>query len=274
MFLSWFRSDLEERDLIIKHTLAEGQFSPDDLDDLLIYFDGLLDRIEAEIARESWHIACHDEAARLNGIELRAVWNALGDLREGVYAKYVAIASGELAVLGYVDFPEKLETMVTSFASSEFDYRDSEWVSDEQLVEARSGICKSMAHERSSQSDRLPIVTRRPLPATLTMGRKPRVAVLDTEWTGLMPKYCVNTAALPTGEHIVHRLEAPCSVLPDTGDRIDLGTLADDLAAVREATRRFKKADGCPECMVELEQLETANATDAAVAAVITVTNM
>jgi hypothetical protein len=153
VFLGWFRLDHEDRDLIIKQKLVDGQFRAEDLDNLLIYFDELSHRVEAEIAEEMWHIACHEEAAKLNGIEIRAVWNALGDLREGTYAKYVAIASGELAALGYVDFPEKLEIMEAGFSSSEFDYRDNEWISDEQLFEARPGICKGIEHKLSSDSD-------------------------------------------------------------------------------------------------------------------------
>ena len=89
-----------------------------------------------------------------------------------------------------------------------------------------------------------------------------------------MPHYCVSTVALATGEHIVHRLGDTCSLLPDAEHRCDLGPLSDDNTALREAARKFGSIDGCPECIADLNDHATEDAINAAVAAVITVSNM
>jgi len=144
VFLGWFAAEDIDHDLILMDKLQDAEFVAEDYDSLLVYFEDLRNRIESEIDREMWQIACHEQAPQFDGIEIRAVWNAFEDLRHGTYAKYVAIASGELAALGYVDFPEKLEAMETSFTSTGYDYRDTEFISDEQLLESRPGICGSL----------------------------------------------------------------------------------------------------------------------------------
>ena len=89
-----------------------------------------------------------------------------------------------------------------------------------------------------------------------------------------MTRYCVSTLALSSGENVVHRIDDGCSLAPKAGGRVDLGSFSSDEAAMREATRHFDKIDGCPECMPECNDDATADAINAAVAAVITVTNM
>ena len=89
-----------------------------------------------------------------------------------------------------------------------------------------------------------------------------------------MPKYCVNTSALSTGEHIVHRLDRNCSLNPLGEHRLELGLLSNDEGAIREAGQHFRSVDGCPECIPEHNNHSTTDAINAAVAALITVSNM
>ena len=128
----------------LQRDLQKGEFLESDYATLLVYFQDLSTRIESETDEGTWHIACGEQASQLNAVELRAVWNSLDDLRLAIYAKYAAIASGELAALGYVDFPEKLEMMGTSFISITYDYRDTESVPDDRLIEGRPGFCEAL----------------------------------------------------------------------------------------------------------------------------------
>jgi hypothetical protein len=80
--------------------------------------------------------------------------------------------------------------------------------------------------------------------------------------------------ALESGEHVVHRSDRDCSLVPPEKDRLELGTVSDDDEAIREAGLKFNKVDGCPKCMPENNESSDANAINAAVAALITVSNM
>jgi hypothetical protein len=153
LFLTWFAAEDIDHDIVMKSKLQDGEFRAEEYDLLLVYFEDLRNRIESEIDREMWQIACHERADRLDAVEVRAVWNALEDLRHGTYAKHVAIASGELAALGYVDFPEKLEIMETGFGSTGYDYRDTQLISDQQILEARPEICEGLRSRMSSVLD-------------------------------------------------------------------------------------------------------------------------
>ena len=89
-----------------------------------------------------------------------------------------------------------------------------------------------------------------------------------------MPRYCVSMSALESGEHVVHRNDRDCSLVSPKTDRLELGSLSDDDEAIREAGRHFDEVDGCPECMPENNDSSNADAINAAVAALITVSNM
>lgn len=89
-----------------------------------------------------------------------------------------------------------------------------------------------------------------------------------------MPNYCVSTTALDSGEHIVHRFDVVCSLIPSEEHRISLGSLSDDDEAISTAARSFASVDGCPECMTDRNDHATRQAIDASIAALITVSNM
>jgi len=61
-----------------------------------------------------------------------------------------------------------------------------------------------------------------------------------------MPEYYVNKAALPTGEHQVHR--AGCEHLAPEGNRIYLGSFDNHNSAVAQAKRYYAQVTACQEC--------------------------
>ncbi len=89
-----------------------------------------------------------------------------------------------------------------------------------------------------------------------------------------MPDYCVSKVALDSGEHIVHRLDVNCPLIPSEDHRRDFAMLTDDDEAMSRAARQFDHVDGCPECMTHRNDHATTQAVDASIAALITVTNM
>lgn len=89
-----------------------------------------------------------------------------------------------------------------------------------------------------------------------------------------MPSYCVTKGVVDTGEHIVHRLDVDCALLPSEDQRHDLGPIADDDEAISVSAQTFGHVDGCPECMTDRNDHVTRQAIDASIAALITVSNM
>ena len=89
-----------------------------------------------------------------------------------------------------------------------------------------------------------------------------------------MPDYCVSKAALDSGEHLVHRLDKSCPLIPDEDRRHDFASLAGDDDAMSTAARQFEHVDGCPECMPDRNDHVTRQAVDASIAALITISNM
>lgn len=89
-----------------------------------------------------------------------------------------------------------------------------------------------------------------------------------------MREYCVSMMTIESGEHVIHRNDSDCSLVPPEKDRIELGLLSGDDEAIRQAGLYFDNIDGCPECMLENNTSSDANAINAAGAALITVSNM
>lgn len=142
VFLQWFYVEDPGREMVMKSRLSDADFSAADHDKLLRYFEELFGRIESEVNSGIRDLACHDKASNLSADQVRAIFNAIDDLRNATYAKYVAVASGELAIFGYVDLPEKLEAMQNAFVDVGFEYRDKDTVSDKKILEARTEICR------------------------------------------------------------------------------------------------------------------------------------
>ncbi len=89
-----------------------------------------------------------------------------------------------------------------------------------------------------------------------------------------MRDYCASLIALENGTTIVHRADSGCSLIPPEKECLRLGQLSDDNEAVTIAGSKFSKVDGCPQCMPDANHSADEVAIDAAIAAVITVSNM
>lgn len=140
-FMSWYLVERQRGDPLINSMLSAGEFRAEDFDSLLAYFRDLQVEIWSELDHGGQRMACHDRASELNVVELRAVLNAYQEFQESTFAKYVAIASAELAPMGYVDFPEKLRRMANAFGFPRPDYLDPESVSENRLIDTRTKIC-------------------------------------------------------------------------------------------------------------------------------------
>ena len=88
------------------------------------------------------------------------------------------------------------------------------------------------------------------------------------------PEYCVCTVALASGEHIVHRVDGNCSLLPPGAHRDYLGRLPRAEHALHRARLKYQSVDGCPECIPEENDSTESDSINAAVAAMVTVSNM
>lgn len=61
-----------------------------------------------------------------------------------------------------------------------------------------------------------------------------------------MALYYVNKNAQPNGDHEVH--DSGCDRLPDTENRLYLGSFTSCAGAVREAKKTYPKSNGCFYC--------------------------
>ncbi len=146
VFLQWFEVEDPERDMVMRARLVEAGFPADQLQELLHYFENLYNRITDEVDSGIRDIACHDKASDLSADQIRAVFNAIDDLRNGTFEKYVGVASGELAKLGYVDFPDKLRAMRNGFIDVGLEHRATP---EQKILEGRKAICRHLKAEES-----------------------------------------------------------------------------------------------------------------------------
>jgi hypothetical protein len=63
-----------------------------------------------------------------------------------------------------------------------------------------------------------------------------------------MADYCVNKNAQSNGDHEVHNLDANCSYLPDSSNRLALGNHANCTTAVQKAKQTYPQSNGCAYC--------------------------
>ena len=127
-----------------KSQLRSMGFSADDFPELTIYFSNLYDRIDEEIGLSFLLAACNTGEASLNGSAMRAAFNAHDDLRLAINAKYLAIASVELAAMDYYDLVERLNAMSVGFLMVNRDNRFVWGVTDELIKPKFDEICREL----------------------------------------------------------------------------------------------------------------------------------
>jgi len=89
-----------------------------------------------------------------------------------------------------------------------------------------------------------------------------------------MPTYIIDSAELPTGDHLIHDRDACCSIMPPEDKQVILGAFGHCESAIDAGLAHYDKVDGCPECVPQCNSEVEAEAVNAAVAAVITVSNI
>jgi hypothetical protein len=86
--------------------------------------------------------------------------------------------------------------------------------------------------------------------------------------------YIVDRHAQPSGDHLVHRSDNGCSLLPIGDDCIEVGKHSDCDSAMKMALLKFSQVDGCPECLPECNDQATTESVNAAVLAAVTISNI
>jgi hypothetical protein len=67
-------------------------------------------------------------------------------------------------------------------------------------------------------------------------------------------KYFINTSPRINGSHTVHRLQ--CPFLPEPRRRVLLGVFQSSQEAVKEGRGYFRRADNCPFCLKEHNEMK------------------
>ena len=127
--------------------LEKLEFKRDDIPRIHEYFTALSEEAQAEVDKGMWRLACHSGAQSLAGLEIRVVYNSFDDLRFAVDAKYLAIASAELASKGYPDFLFMIDGYPgsgTSFRIMSTDHRFAWGDTDFGIQENRAAICQGL----------------------------------------------------------------------------------------------------------------------------------
>jgi hypothetical protein len=127
--------------------LGEVGFKPDDIPQIHDYLMSLNKEAQVEVDKGILRLACNSEAESLGGLEIRVVYNSFDDLRYAVAAKYLAIASAELASMGYPDFSNMIENYPGeggSFTTISTDHRVAWGDTDTEIQANRIGICYAL----------------------------------------------------------------------------------------------------------------------------------
>jgi hypothetical protein len=144
MLLARLGYGANRRDRHFEYSLAQIGFDPNDVPTVAAYLETIRDEIDVESSRSRWRIACGDDAANLTGSNIRSVYNSLSDLSRGINAKYLAIASAELAAMNYPDFRDMLNGLSGSFHVSRTDHRYGWGPTDEGIQQNRAELCASI----------------------------------------------------------------------------------------------------------------------------------
>jgi hypothetical protein len=70
----------------------------------------------------------------------------------------------------------------------------------------------------------------------------------------MIEKYFISTNSSIHGSHTIHKLQ--CPFLPEPGRRILLGAFQSSRGAVKEGRRYFRRADSCPFCLKEHNEMK------------------
>ena len=126
-------------------------FDPEDIPRIRTYLESLNDEARAEIDEGIWRLACHSDASSLGGLEIRVVYNSFDDLRFAVFAKYLAIASAEMASMGYPDFLYMINGYPgsgASFTTMSTDHRYAWGDTNDRIQQNRAETCHSLSERR------------------------------------------------------------------------------------------------------------------------------
>jgi len=77
-----------------------------------------------------------------------------------------------------------------------------------------------------------------------------------------------------SGDHIVHRTDFGCSLLPAIESCVEVGLHSECRSAMKEALHHFSQVDGCPECLPQCNDQATTDSVNAAVLAAVTISNL
>jgi len=136
--------------------LEKMGFDADDVPRVRAYLDSVYNQAQAEIDEGIWRLACHSTAASLDGLAIRVVYNSFDDLRYGVAAKYLAIASAELASMGYPDFQYMISGYPgsgMSFKTVSTDHRFAWGETDDRIQQNREAICQNLGERLGKTFD-------------------------------------------------------------------------------------------------------------------------
>lgn len=132
------------RDRSFRYSLEQIGFDHNDVPAVAAYLETVRDEIDVESSRSRWRIACGDDAPNLTGSNIRSVYNSLDDLSQGIHAKYLAIASAELAAMNYPDFRDMLNGLNGSFIVSRTNHRYGWGAVDDGIQQNRTKLCASI----------------------------------------------------------------------------------------------------------------------------------
>lgn len=105
VFLGWvydYEPDSTQSEFV-EAKLASFGVSPKDHSQLIEYFRNLDAEIDVDLEKGTARLFCNDRVASLHELELLPVFNAFLDFTDTTYARYSAIATADLAGLGYPD---------------------------------------------------------------------------------------------------------------------------------------------------------------------------
>lgn len=127
--------------------LKKMGFDVADVPRIRAYLDSLNEQAQAEIDEGIWRLACQSTASELDGLEIRVVYNSFDDLRYAVAAKFLAIASAELASMGYPDFQYMISQYPgdgASFKTISTDHRYVWGDSSDGIRQNRAELCRNL----------------------------------------------------------------------------------------------------------------------------------
>jgi hypothetical protein len=131
----------------VARRLKEIGFDTADTPTVQDYLESLYVQVQGEIDEGIWRVACQQGASDLDGLEIRVVYNSFDEIRFAVAAKYLAIASAELAGMGYTDFGRMIELYPGQGASLKTistDHRFAWGDSSDGIRQNRAELCRGI----------------------------------------------------------------------------------------------------------------------------------